>query len=149
MGYNLNIGFSKEFYEREEIKEEMIYKAQIIQSIYRCDKTEVKNIKDYFDGKAYYKISLIKYYYHIDGLAIIINRRHDYASQEINDELEIRIKNPEKVVYNSMENIYEQGSWENVFENLFKTALRLNKEKSNQKVYTKSIKENNYNGKNI
>ena len=133
MSYNLNIRLSKEYCEREERKEEMIYKAQIIQSIYKCDKTEVKNIEDHFDGEAYYKISLIKYYYNIDGLTIIINRRYDYTLQENNDELEIRINNPKRIVYNSIENIYEQGEWENVFENLFKSSLKLSKEKTKQK----------------
>ncbi len=137
MGYNLNVGFSKEFLERETRKEEMIYKAQIIQSIYKCDKMDVKDIKNYFDGKAYYKISLIKYYYYIDGLTIIINRRCDYASQENNDELEVKITNTNKTVYNSLENIYEIGEWENVFENLFKSSLKLSKERNSQKVYVR------------
>lgn len=137
MGYNLNIGFSKEFLEREEKKDEMIYKAQIIQGIYKCDKIDVKDIKNHFDGKAYYKISLIKFYYHIDGLTIIINRRCDYALQENIDNLEIRVGNPERTVYNSFENIYEIGEWENVFENLFKTSFKLSKEKNSQKVYVK------------
>ncbi len=137
MGYNLNVGFSKEFLERETRKEEMIYKAQIIQSIYKCDKMDVKDIKNYFDGKAYYKISLIKYYYYIDGLTIIINRRCDYASQENNDELEVKITNTNKTVYNSLKNIYEIGEWENVFENLFKSSLKLSKERNSQKVYVR------------
>lgn len=135
MGY-LNIGFSKEFYEREERKDEMIYKAQIIQSVYKCDKEEIIDIKEHFDGKAYYKVSLIEYYYYIDGLTIIITSRNDYVTQEKNDELKIQINNPEKVVYNSMKNIYEQGEWEKLFENIFKTSFKIY---NNQKTYVKKV----------
>lgn len=134
MGYNLNVGFSKKFLERETRKEEMIYKAQIIKSVYGYVKKEVTNLKDLFDGYAYYKIVLIKYYYIINGLTIIINRRYDYSSQEQNDELEIKIN--EETVFDSMKNIYINGKWEKTFEELFKSSLKLTQE-DNQKVYTK------------
>ncbi len=134
MGYNLNVKLSKEYCEKEARNEEMIYKAQIIKSVYGYVKKEVTSLKDSFDGYAHYKIELIKYYYVINGLTIIINRRYDYISQEQNDELEIKIQ--DKTVYNSIENIYEIGKWENIFEELFKSSLKLTQE-NNQKVYTK------------
>ena len=112
----------------------MIYKAQIIKSVYGYVKKKVTNLKDLFDGYAYYKIELIKYYYVINGLTIIINRRYDHSSQEQNDELEIKIN--EETLFDSMKNIYINGKWEKTFEELFKSSLKLTQE-NNQKVYTK------------
>ena len=129
MSYNLNIGFSKKYYEREERNEEMIYKAQVIQSVYKCDKEETKNIEDHFDGIVYNKITSTNYYYYIDGLTIIINRRYDYVSRESIDNLEIQID--KKTVYSSNKNIYINGEWENTFESLFKKAFNEKKVKVN------------------
>ena len=134
MSYNLNVGFSKKYYEREERNEEMIYKTQVIQSVYKCDKEETKNIEDCFDGMVYNKITLTDYYYYIDGLTIIINRRYDYVSRESIDNLEIQID--KKTVYSSNKNIYINGEWEKLFENIFKTSFKIY---NNQKTYVKKV----------